>query len=255
MTYTRKALLICNPGEPGQENFCRGVYADMKNYDTLFKEAHGGYWHAPEIEKLERPTAQQVRAAVSKLAQFDYTFIAFSGHGYFSKDRFETILVLKKGEELAESELKKDAKRRSIVLDCCREIRHEGASERMIKTGAALAEAGRRVPNPQLCRAKFDECIGASVNGIVVAHSSSPGETSGDDEVLGGTYTSSLIRSANNWADSIARSNSYGSFSLSIVKAHEVATPETERRSGNRQHPRMEKPKTSQGFFPFAVFA
>jgi hypothetical protein len=43
MPLSRKALLIANPGEQGQENYCKGVYVDIANYQRFLASAVGGH--------------------------------------------------------------------------------------------------------------------------------------------------------------------------------------------------------------------
>lgn len=43
------ALIIGYPGEPGEENFCEGVYTDVETYERYLKSIHGGAWNDDEI--------------------------------------------------------------------------------------------------------------------------------------------------------------------------------------------------------------
>ena len=43
---TKRALLITNPGEQGDENYCKGVYVDAANYRRLMLSPQGGVWEA-----------------------------------------------------------------------------------------------------------------------------------------------------------------------------------------------------------------
>ena len=49
MSLSRKALLICNPGEDGAENYCKGVFVDVKRYRELLMSPIGGAWLDTEI--------------------------------------------------------------------------------------------------------------------------------------------------------------------------------------------------------------
>ena len=35
MSISKKAILISYPGEPDEENYCPGVFADIENYKTF----------------------------------------------------------------------------------------------------------------------------------------------------------------------------------------------------------------------------
>ncbi|HWE97627.1 MAG TPA: caspase family protein [Tepidisphaeraceae bacterium] len=256
MAITRRALLISNPGEVGDEHYCKGVFIDVENYNRFLVAAHGGLWNTWEIIPLERPTTNLVRDQVKALSDVDYSFIAFAGHGWFSKPDDATVLTLRKGERISSLELLEGANKRTLVLDCCREIYNETAILERREKMALSAEGYRRRPTPQLCRNKFDEGVSTATRGVITLHSCSPGETSGDSERVGGRYTSSLIGGAVAWADNIA-GNAFDSTShaYSTVAAHAVAEARTKSKSGGTQTPWIDKPRTERNYFPFAVFA
>lgn len=258
MTITRRALLISNAGEVGEENYCKGVAVDIANYMQFLQAPQGGTWRVDEIQRLDRPTEKQVELAVSNLVLYDYSLIAFAGHGWYSSTDNATVLTLRRGERISSLKLRVNATRRTIILDCCREIRVESAMSESVEKQASLFAMAtqRRRPDPLRCRAAYDLSIQAASTGLVVLHSSTPPEPAGDDERLGGYYTANLIGCANAWAAGIAaRTGSITTEVLSVVAAHELATVQTEARSGRTQHPTIEKPRTSAPYFPFAVFA
>ncbi len=256
MAVTRRALLISNPGEAGAENYCKGVYADMRNYDRFLNAAHGGWWFAQEIVARERPSRDEVRRLVKEMSSADYLFIGFAGHGWFSSKDNATVLTLRKGEELSSLELLIGGAKRTIILDCCREIHNESALEKVAELRSlnlSRAEVKRK-PVGQLCRSLFDQEIVKAGNEAVILHSSTPPEKSGDDERVGGHYTSSVIGCADEWAGEVAETSWRNNVAMSVVVAHDVASPETTRRRAGKQKPYIEKPKSGP-YFPFAVFA
>jgi hypothetical protein len=260
MATTRRALLISNPGEIGDKHYCKGVYIDIANYRALLTAAHGGTWKVDEIVTLDRPTTNQVREEITKMSGYEYTLIAFAGHGWFSSTDNATALTLRKGEHISSLELRKGANKRTMALDCCREVRPQSAYKQadlreMSKFAAAKAVI-KRTPNPQLCREKFDQDVRSASEGIVVWHSSTPPEVSGDDETAGGYYSSGLFAGANRWKEQIADDWSDTSpRAYSVVEAHEAGVNSAALLSGGKQHARIEKPRTERNFFPFAVFA
>lgn len=258
MPLKRRALLISNAGEPGEENYCKGVAVDIANYKRFLQESHGGAWESAEIRHVDRPSEKEVEAEIDVLRLFEYSFVAFAGHGWYSSADQATALTLRKGERISSIKLRKNASRRTIVLDCCREIRKESAlSEAMEKKAMVFAAASqKRRPNRILCRQLFDQQIGSASEGLVVLHSSTPPEISGDDERLGGYYTANLIGTANAWAaDEADKMWSTASDVFSVVSAHDLAAKQTVLRSGGKQNPTIEKPRTSANFFPLGVFA
>lgn len=253
---TRRALLISNPGESGAENYCKGVYADMRNYDRFLNDAHGGWWFSNEIVTRDRPSKDEVRRLVKELSVADYLFIAFAGHGWFSSKDNATVLTLRKGEELSSLELLVGRAKRTLILDCCREIYNDSALEESVeqrKMALARAEV-KRMPVGRLCRSLFDEGIVKAGDEPIILHSSMPAEKSGDDELVGGHYTSSVIGSADEWAGEVAENPLINNVAMSVVLAHDAAAPVTTRRRGGKQHPYIEKSKSGP-YLPFSVFA
>lgn len=261
---TRRALLISNPGEQGDEHYCKGVYVYIANYRRIMESAHGGAWKADEIVELAKPSVDLVRAYVALLANYDYSFIAFAGHGYYSTIDKATVLKLQKKVELSSVELYKNATKRTVVLDCCREEKNKSAlmrSKEGIFTEARKEATYRKRPDPARCRAHFDKMVASASAARVVIESCSPGETAGDDEKTGGYYTFNYIGSADAWADATAKN----SFALipaahSVAAAHDAAELRTvaesrERDQNKIQNPTIQKPRTELNYFPFAVFA
>ncbi len=257
MSISRCALLISNAGESGEEHYCKGVLVDIQNYKTFLASPVGGWWSEDRIIWLDRPTKSRLRESLRSLAEYDYSFIAFSGHGWFSKADGATVLRLRRGEDISSLELEKDVTKRTIVLDCCREIQNESALlERREKYAEFSAELNKRSPDGKRCREKFFEDVMIASPGIVTLHSCSPGETAGDDERTGGHYTSRLVVGANVWADEISNnvwSNTAQAYS--VVAAHTKATNALQARYNGRQKPWIDKPRTEQNYFPFAVFS
>ena len=255
MPITRKALLISNPGEPGKPNYCKGVYVDIRNYERLLKSPIGGAWDPKEIQILDQPSADLVRLCVASLSAYDYGFIMFTGHGWYSSTDKDRVLELSKGQNIHASDLYSATRRRTVVLDCCQRVYNE---PKMLKEARAVemlnASAARhRDPNPEACRKLFLKGVEAAAS-LVVTTSCSINEFSGDDDERGGRYNASLIEAAQDWANAQAQNEWVVEDAFSIVDAHDPATKETIKLSGGTQNPTIAKPKTGR-YFPFAVFA
>ena len=251
---TRRALLISNPGETADPYYCGGVYVDIRNYQSYLQQPHGGSWAVSEIEHLDRPSADDVRSHIEDLAAYEYSFVAFSGHGYYCREEEATILRFRKGQELPHLDLLDGAQRRTLVVDSCREAYRERIP---LEEARMMAKyAGHRVPSPQLCREAFLRAVASASRGVIVAHGCAIDETAGDDQTRGGRYTASFLASANRWADAASERSTGGTVrTLSVVETHDAAAVETKRRSGGTQNPTIEKPRTELSYFPFAVFA
>ncbi len=247
----RKALLISNPGEAGEERYCDGVYVDVKNYIDFLTSPLGGFWFKHEIEHLERPTTQQLKQKLSAIPYQAYSLIIFCGHGYFSPRLGTTVLELRKNEEIGSLDLRDNASKRSILLDCCRRVHYDLLLDKAMRSAICFAEPQL---NPDLCRSYFDRCLDDCANGIVVGYACCKGETAGESKTRGGYYSSSVINSAESWRESSRPELSKFYYKRSIVQIHNEATGLVTKLSGGTQNTDIEKPR-SEPYFPFAVMA
>lgn len=255
MSLTKRALLIANPGEQDAENYAKGVYVDLRNYHRFLNSPSGGAWEASEIESMDRPTRAAVQLKIAEFARYDYTFVMFSGHGWYSSVDRDRILELRKDERVSSQELLLYAKKRTLVLDCCLVVHHEPMMEKAARM-VAFANAAHipRTPNREACRKLFLEGIEKAPVGYVRISSCAIDERSWDDDNSGGRYNSSLIGIAEGWADREAHKHWSSDATLSIAEAHEGAAALTRNRSNGAQNPGIEKAKSGP-YFPFAVFA
>jgi hypothetical protein len=243
----RKALIITNPGERGEENYCEGVNKDIELYRSFLQSPEGGLWQDSEIRTLERPNLSTVEAEVGRLQLADYSFVAYSGHAYHSGR--STILALKRGVELDSAKLKVGASKHTLVLDCCRVVeRPTLLLEKMLK-----ALQARPILHSNDCRLYYDNRIEECPNGLVVLYGCSIDQTAGDDASTGGYYSASLIESAEEWVASESHLDTQRQFSIrSVVQAHADAVSKVATLSGNRQTPAIEKPR-SEPYYPFSI--
>ncbi|MEA4838587.1 MAG: caspase family protein [Rhodospirillaceae bacterium] len=247
----RCALIIVNPGNAGQKSYCKGVFKDALNYDSFLKSPNGGYWKNDEIHTLDRKDASTVRDAIKFLQSVDYSFIAFCGHGGHSSASASVTVEIKPGVSISSDELRKGAKRHTLVLDCCRGIEKprvllEAALERAYKSESLIS--------PDKCRKFYETRIQECGEGIIVAHGCALGEQAGDDEELGGFYSYSLIDAAKKWIDTTVVDTKTNCCILSVPEAHDKALTGVDRMSADRQHPKISKPR-SETHFPFAIIA
>ena len=246
----RKALLIGSPGTKGSDGYLLGVARDLQNYDRFLRSPVGGSWHPSEILTLDDPPASSVRSAIRSLESVDYSFVLFSGHGYYLERKRSTIVCLSDDEEMDSVELRKGSSRHTVVLDCCRKV------ERALLAEDALAKADKaaRRLSPSECRRYFDSSILECPSGIIVLHACDVDETAGDDSRRGGYYAYSLLDTAESWAEQKTTDLSKSFATLRMPRAHEKAAQAVMRLSGNRQNPQIEKAR-SEPYFPFAIVA
>ena len=255
MPITRRALLISNPGETGQENYCKGVYVDINNYQQLLTSPTGGAWDEREVIHMDRPSAKDVRDMVAAISPRDYVFVMFTGHGWYSSAHGDRVLELRAGEQILATDLLRGAKKRTIILDCCQKVHPEAIFEKIARDIVFANASVGRVPDRAACRKFFDEGVQAVPESIVKLTSCSIGEYSTDDDTRGGRYNGSLIEYVEDWVQAQAIDRfSHSVASTSIVVAHEAAAQKTRRLSVDKQNPTIEKIRTGP-YFPFAVFA
>ena len=247
----RYGLIIANPGEVGDENYCEGVNKDILNYENFLCSPVGGAWNKSEIKILKKPTTLDVQIAIIQANQADYAFIVFAGHGYYSDNKKSTILHLRPGIEIDSAELRQGAKKQTVILDCCRKIERP----RLVEKRAALAFEEGAISHISAvnCRKYFDKEIESCPDSLVVVHSCSIDQKAGDDPEQGGYYSYSLIDCTNDWASGLPFNPSHY-YSQSIAKVHETAAVQVSRLSGNRQTPQIEKPRSTP-YFPFGIVA
>lgn len=256
MPITRKALLLSNPGEDGAENYVEGVNVDIVKYKQLLMSNVGGAWEKDEIWELDRPDVKNARFYLNLLSAYDYVFILFTGHGWYSSVEQDRILELRKGQEIRSIELSTGTKRRTVVIDSCQKVHHEPLVESlMAKEGMFSAANIQRTPNREKCRKQFFDSIVAAPGPLVRLFSCRIGEVSSASDTEGSYFVASLVNCADAWVDGQAK-RPFGTpaESYSVIAAHQCATIRTHALSGDTQHPTAEQAKTAP-YFPFAVFA
>jgi caspase domain-containing protein len=255
MPPTKRALLIANPGEQGADNYAKGVYVDVRNYHRFLTSPEGGAWETGDIESMDRPTRGEVQLKIAEFARYDYTFVMFSGHGWYSSVDNDRTLELRKDERVSSRELLLHAKKRTLILDCCLVVHHEPMLEKMGRMALFANQAGfRRAPNREACRKLFLKEVENAPIGYVRISSCAIDERSWDDDNTGGRYNSSLMGCAEAWAEKQAQNPWVTDAVLNIAEAHEAAAAVTRRESNGVQNPTIEKAKSGP-YFPFAVFA
>ena len=247
----KQALIISNPGEVGAQNYCHGVAVDVANYFSFLTSSLGGSWYESEIKQLIRPTKIEMANAISNHSTIDYSLIIFCGHGYFSLNKDSTILELKKNEEFDSNDLRQGAKKKTIILDCCRQVVNDISPDKALLTKFARTDTKL---NKAYCRMYFENTINSCSNGIVLGYGCSKNETAGDNQTRGGYYSYSLLKSASNWFETNKISPLDDFSCLSIVSAHDESIKTVKALSGNAQNPEIEKPRSGP-YFPFAIMA
>lgn len=248
----RRALIIINPGDFGEENYCNGVFIDSHNYELFLKSSCGGCWRDDEILIFDRVEAEVIRRAVGDLELVDYSFIAFCGHGGHRSANEPVTVEIKPGVSMSSDDLRRGAKRHTLVLDCCRKI--EEPTPLLEASFESYAGNLRNIISSDKCRRLYEGRIKECGEGIIVVHGCAVNELAGDSEELGGFYSYGLINAAMKWVSANLVSIKNGHNILSVPEAHDKAFIIVDKLSGGRQHPQISKPR-SKIHFPFAIIA
>ena len=249
----RFALIISNPGEVGEENYCHGVAKDVINYSSFLTGGTGGFWKQSEIKTLNRPSVSEVRDQLKLLPTYDYVLAIFAGHGWYSTTSNSTVLELRANQSIDSAEFRRGAPKQTLILDCCRHKSPNTAFSEARDSVMKSASQGPRI-NEEACRRYYDSKIDSCASGLVVLNACSPDEAAGDDSLKGGYYSSSLLQSSEDWVRNSTVNTSTHSVVKSVVASHSDADPMVQKLSGYRQHPSIEKPRTAP-YFPFCVIA
>ena len=261
----RRVLIIANPGKTGAVNYCEGVFRDKENYTSFFKSGYGGYYSDSEIRTFDKPSKQKIKDELSALSidEIEFSILIFCGHGYYSSVSNSNIFHLNDTEDIDSLEFRKNAKKRIIIEDNCREVCHEyiNDSRRLIKgfSAVALYEQKNQQITPTLCRFYYNQRISDCPEQIIVAMACNIGEFAGDSSSSGGYYSSSLLKKTiDDATDDLKTVNLSQSHRIYNFPAkHNEAVPLVVVRSGNTQNPQIEKPRIhdSKNYLPFAVIA
>lgn len=247
---SRRALIIGSPDEK-----IPGVKIDITNINSFLLSPIGGAWKEYEITNLTNPSKETILKNIQLLKKHDYSFIFFAGHGYYSMNSDSTIICINKNETLDSVELRKGAPKHTLILDCCRELVKDFILKEAMES-LAFDSVNIQTVTSSECRKYFDKEIDDCNPGLVVMNSCDLNEYAEESASRGGYYSSSLIKSAVDWADNkLLRINLHTNYSkYSIQDCHDKASIRVKKLSGNRQNPVFEGPR-SEKKFPFAVVA
>jgi len=238
----RHAIIIEASNVKGLEHI-PGAKSDANNLYKYFTSLAGGAWAYSEISILSHPLKRDLESAVNLTASFDYTIVAFSGHGYFSETKDQTCVIINDNEEICESELTPNSPRKLMILDTCRGIEEKVEEKTSIAARLILESAASQYQYRELYEASISKCE----RGTIKLYSCDKDE-SAQESKLGGNFTSSLIKCGYNWHD-VTESNR--SSVLPINNAFHFAEKITNQLDRD-QHPQMTAGRRL-GYFPWAI--
>ncbi|MFI4939294.1 MAG: caspase family protein [Burkholderiales bacterium] len=231
----RRALIIGCPDDK-----ITGVNGDMKNYKDFLISPRGGLWDESEITVLKSPTSEQIAPQITKLSEADYSFLVFSGHGFYSQPEGATMLQLRPDLFINENKLYKGALRRTIIFDACQEIENYRVPRHML-VEAALEHFKGSLDIRQI----YDEQIMKCSEGMVKMYGCKITEASHDVPDEGGLFSIALLNAAK-------RLSSDAGSIISVLDAFMDAKEVVSVQSAGDQNPTGYFSRTLP-HFPFAV--
>ena len=248
----RKALIISVPEAKGQ-GYLPGAEVDGEHWESFLSSDNAGAWEPEEIDLLVNPSLDEVRTRIQRMAEFEYTFVACSGHGrhLWEKTFGYDTLVLGDGQEIKEHELIPASGRATLLMDSCREMEMLLKADRGGRQKLAAFVEHNLVYRVQ-CRRMFNAHLEQCSKGTIKLKACSLDETAGEDDQgrFGGHFTNALIAPIETNGTTIA--GRMGKAVIDLNDAFTIASLGVQARDPN-QHPVFE-PGRRTTFYPFSVY-
>ncbi len=245
----RKAVLI-EASKLKDHDDLPGARVDVANFKTYLMSAIGGAWEESEILNLSHPAKSVLETWIKLAGHYDYSFVAFSGHGYHARGKSidETRLCINDEDEVAIRDLNPGSPWSLITADACRKVILVEELERAKAFQFSLeAKIAKLRPNRQRCRAMFDAAMREAERGAIYFYSCGLNEAAGESKTQGGFFSRALVDVGNEWADRDQPGT------LPTNRAFAAAAAVTTRRNA-QQHPESEAGRRLN-HFPFTVLA
>lgn len=237
---TRKALIIVCPGQANARGYLPGALVDANNYEKFFYSYYGGDWYASEIEVLKNPNVNEVKEKIGEI-ESDYSFVVFSGHGGTGHADDRMYVDLADGD-IQVNQLLTESKRQTLIIDSCRSIFRQILNESELK-----AFADRSMGRVINSRKEFERHLEICEEGVITIYSCARGQAAGEDEEVGGIFSSSLIKAGRNWGNSSGENHV-----LDLEDAFKGALQIMNREFVTRQQPELNGGRRYL-YFPFAI--
>jgi hypothetical protein len=237
----RRALIIyCNDTASGA---LPGPEKDFEKISVFLDSKTGGEWRISEIRGLQNPSISTVQSTISEfMADVDYTFILFTGHGFINEQGRQLMEV--SDGDISIKDLHTKAPRQTIIIDACR--------QRVVSTSIApedrlFSKVMESTLHLGSTRRLFDNSVLRAAEGLSILYAASKNEASADSD-NGAPYLISLLKIAEDWRDEVNRD-----MVLSIKDAHDKAAAYLAYNFDEvTQIPKMKFEKRNT-YYPFAV--
>lgn len=209
-----------------------GVRTDINNYTDYLMSLKGGAWYRAEITTLIDNELKDIDSILTEIKEEDndIVFIAYSGHGYYSKYRDCRAVEISKNNIMYEYELLGISKREILILDSCAGYYSEDISESLEKKSRIIAKA-TNANNVLIARQKYEEYCRKCPEQELIFYAAQEG-LSARDSAMGGYYTKNLLKV-------LRKSEEY----MDIAYAHDIASKIVTLETKNKQIPDCDVPK------------
>lgn len=186
MIKKRRAFLI-----GGQyEKPLKGVSLDVDAWRSFLRTSMGGFWQKEEIVDLSGKTKDEVVKEIKSAHDCFYTMVIFAGHGEVRKDKYgfmRTYVLLNDQDELSEFDLNPGSSRATLMLDCCRNVRHE-----LIRESVESLFSMESLFNGVNTRDAYERSLEKCEAGLVKVFSADIGQSAADEDSFLRTMVESL---------------------------------------------------------------
>lgn len=238
----RKALLVYSPGEG--DDYIAGIENDIVDLRSFLESPQGGLW--TDIEVAACPTRAILWAKVQILKPFEYSLVAFSGHGGTESDG-STILDLGNGESIDANILRTGSPKQTVIVDCCRAALERIQLSEKLAIGTAIPQL-----DDERCRKLYDSRIRDCPSPMLaVLNACQEGELAYAHAKTGSYYIQKLMACGEEWTRQRLLSDDNDGV-LSVLGAHRRAEKKVIAETGERQNPEILIPKDGP-YFPFCV--
>lgn len=253
---TRVAIIIPSPG--AEEEIASGTSEDCVAWKKYLVSNAGGAWSDDEIKILPtNPNVARVRSALDATVNYDYSIVAFSGHGKIENDQGEWITkvllndnVYDERSWMPDYDLRPRSQRGLLSIDSCRWDpsgqygRTKFVNERVVYEGFSA------VDNRKLHRDLFDNDMMKCERGTIMMYGCNYDEVSSGVHTKsrepGGLFTFSLLKAAFAW---YAEPSNKGIFKVHQAFSHAVNRVHALQ---PQQNPQLEAGRRL-GYFPFVI--
>lgn len=240
----RIAILIGSPLSEDNPSHLSGVNYDIKNYYNFLLSSTGGAWSKDEIIYLKNPTSIELQNVGKQCRSFEYTFVYYSGHGFYAPNIDDQFLNLNENEKVSAKAFLNFSPKQITIFDACRVFSDWSNFIGEIDTPSLIYD----YQNASIAREYYHERIDQIQKGQAVLFSTQKGNYSYEEKNKGGFFSSSILLAASKFAQYEQNGRI-----LSIHDAFEYSKEIIRTEYSAKQVPEIIKSNFDALLLPFAV--